>query len=87
MNHGKKPCDMIHDAIVEVCERKETRLAHKAEPSRIDFVELLYNTTDGKPILRFHYGVYGFWEIEELSPDAKDIFMLIMQSYYDMIKR
>lgn len=87
MNNGKKPCDLIHDAIRDVCENNATRLSHKAEPSRIDYIELLYNTTDGTPILRFHYGVYGFWEVEELSPEAKDIFMLIMSAYYDMIKR
>lgn len=87
MQNGKKPCDLIHDAIVEVCEIEDLNIAHKYEGTRTEYIDLIYNKVTQVPILRFHYGVWGFWDIEEINNQAKDIFMLIMSRYYDMIKR
>ena len=87
MQKGKKPCDLIHDCIVEVCEIEDLNIAHQYEGTRTEFIDLIYNKVTNVPILRFHYGVWGFWDIEEINNQAKDIFMLIMSRYYGMIKR
>lgn len=85
MDFGKKHVDLIHDAVVELCEKKELRLGHKTEDNVTNYVDVIFNLTNGKPVMKIYSGVYGFSRIEEYDDDASSIFIELMKIYYSYI--